>query len=51
LQEYNDAGGMAIAEWIRKLPPNPNPVIENSKSHFDSAKYERQLKQESPAGY
>ena len=45
LQEYNDVGVLAIADWIRNLPPNPNPVIENSKGHFDSAEYERQLKE------
>jgi hypothetical protein len=44
LQAYNDAGGIAIAEWIGNLPLNPNPAIENSKGHFDSVEYERQLK-------
>jgi hypothetical protein len=36
-------GRIAIAQWIRNLPPNPNAVIENSKGHFDAAEYERQL--------
>jgi len=29
LQEYNDAGGIAIAEWIRNLARNPNQRARN----------------------